>query len=217
MDGKSNRNPFVKLWTLAALAAVVGAFALAGCGIGAGRDSAAVTDVESIGAHLSPVEVLSGDGAQLRARFNADTSKTRLVMLVSPTCPFCRDGARVVHDDVIARIDDERLVAYVVWEPIMEADTERAAREATALLPDDRVVNYWVRSDDVGKLFQSPVDLTSEPAWDVYLVYERGVRWSDASPPRPSYFMHQLRGRLPDDRMLDVARLRDEIGAMLDR
>ena len=99
---------------------------------------------------------------------------------------------------------------YAVWEPILRTDDERAARKATILLPDPRVVHYWVASREVGKLFQEPIELTTEPAWDVYLVYPRGVRW-DESVPVPDHFMHQLGGRLPAPQRLDAAKLAEQI------
>ena len=104
---------------------------------------------------------------------------------------------------MLARIDDPNLAVYAVWEPILRTDNERAARKATALFPDARVKQYWVDVRDLGRLFQSPIGLQHEVAWDVYLVYPPGVMWESADPPRPDYFMHQLVGRLPDSQVLD--------------
>ena len=103
---------------------------------------------------------------------------------------------------------------YAVWEPILKTDNERAARKATALLDDPRVEHYWVSTRDVGKLFQDPIGLTTEPAWDVYLVYPRGVSW-DQSPPRPAFFMHQLGGRLPAEKRLHATKLAARLKAIL--
>jgi len=107
---------------------------------------------------------------------------------------------------VLEHIDDGDLKVYAVWEPILRTDDERAARKATVLLDDPRVEHFWISTRDVGEMFQEPINLTAEPAWDVYLVYPRGVTW-DSSPPEPAYFMHQLRGRLPDASRLDAAQL----------
>ncbi len=101
-----------------------------------------------------------------------------------------------------------------MWEPILRTDNERAARKAAALLDDPRVKHFWVSSLDVGKMFQQPIGLTTEPAWDVYLVYSRGRSW-DQSAPKPDYFMHQLRGRLPDTQRLDGATLSVQLKSLL--
>jgi hypothetical protein len=42
-------------------------------------------ELEAAADHSSLVEILSDDGSELRARFNADSMTTRLLMLLSPT------------------------------------------------------------------------------------------------------------------------------------
>ena len=112
-----------------------------------------------------------------------------------------------MQTQVLERVESASLAVYAVWEPILKTDDERSSRQATTLFPDDRVSNYWVDTRAVGRLFQAPIELTTEPAWDVYLLYAPGVVWEEDGPPRPNYFMHQLGGRLPDDRRLDGAKL----------
>ena len=70
------------------------------------------------------------------------------------------------------------------------------------MLPDPRVQHYWTDDQRVGEMFQSPLGLKDEPAWDVYLVYAPGILWRGSTPPKPTYFMHQL-GGLPTSRRLD--------------
>jgi hypothetical protein len=121
----------------------------------------------------------------------------------------------VVQDNVVHEIMSRNLAVYVVWEPILRPDDERSSRKATTFFPDERVKNYWANTQEVGKLFQAPIDLRSEPAWDVYLVYPPGVAWNGAIPPKPRFFMHQLGGRLPDDLLLDGERLASELRGIL--
>ena len=121
----------------------------------------------------------------------------------------------MVQTNVLDEISDANLAVYAVWEPILRTDDERSSRKATTLFPDGRVTNYWVDTPEVGKLFQAPIGLTTEPAWDVYLVYPPGVRWEKDTPPRPEFFMHQLGGRLPDSQRLDGSKLADGIRALL--
>jgi len=122
----------------------------------------------------------------------------------------------VVQQDVLDEIESDRLAVYAVWEPILKTDDEPSSRKAVILLPGKRVKHYWVHNQDVGELFQPAIDLAGEPAWDVYLVYEPGVKWTDDAPPKPGYFMHQLRGRLPDGRVLHGPMLRRQIEKRLD-
>lgn len=118
---------------------------------------------------------------------------------------------------MLREIPSKNLAVYAVWEPILRTDDERSSRRATTLSPDERVTNYWASTTDVGTLFQSPIGLTTEPAWDVYLFYPPGVKWESDVPPRPEFFMHQLGGRLPDDSRLDGHKLAESIKRMLSK
>ena len=123
-----------------------------------------------------------------------------------------------MQEHVLETINSNELVVYAVWEPILRTDDERSSRKATTLFPDKRVRNYWVGSQDVGKAFQHPLDLTTEPAWDVYLLYPPEVKWeSGQPPPRPAFYMHQLGGRLPDGRGLDGPGLAAEVRSILSK
>ena len=107
-----------------------------------------------------------------------------------------------MHKHVFEAIANESLKSYAVWEPILRTDDERSARKATTILPDTRVHHYWIESQAVGEMFQAPLGLKGEPAWDVYLVYPPGIEWKGSKPPQPAYYMHQ-RGSLPADRRLN--------------
>ncbi|MCH8816068.1 MAG: hypothetical protein IH957_13450 [Chloroflexi bacterium] len=79
------------------------------------------------------------------------------------------------------------------------------------------MTHYWIDNRDVGKLFQTPIGLTTEPAWDVYLLYGPGVTWEQDGPPQPAFWMHQLGvevGVDPDLR-LDATRLYRELIKLL--
>jgi len=109
----------------------------------------------------------------------------------------------VARNQVLDRVVSPELAAYFVWEPVLGDDDEDAARRATVLVPDSRARHYWAPTDSTAWAFQAALPLVDEFAWDVYLVYDRGVEWTGKNPPAPTYYMHQLVGRLPDGRMLD--------------
>jgi hypothetical protein len=122
-----------------------------------------------------------------------------------------------VRSEVLDVIADSSLAVYAVWEPILMTDSETSARRAVSLLPDPRVRHYWTDAPSLGLLYQEPIGLRAEPAWDVYLVYAPGATWEEgALPPAPDWFMHQLGDRLPEDRAFDAPKLagilRDIIG-----
>lgn len=123
----------------------------------------------------------------------------------------------MVHEQVLKRVDDADLRVYVLWEAILRSDSERAARRATMLLPDPRVVHFWAPSVETPEIFRQALPLEEGPAWDVYLVYPPGVTWTGTAPPEPAYYMHQLSGRLPAALHLQgdslAARVRQAAGA----
>jgi hypothetical protein len=91
---------------------------------------------------------------------------------------------------VLSRIPSKKLTAFVVWVPQL-LGTHDAAVASSRWIDDPRTHHYWDGADATGLLY-SRVLQTPGPAWDVYLVYARGVRWSAALPPRPTFWMQQL-------------------------
>lgn len=81
------------------------------------------------------------------------------------------------------------------------------------LVTDRRVVHYWDPEEVLGRAYQQILP-TPGPAWDVYLLFRRGVRWSDTTPPKPDFWMHQLSG-VTDAPRLDPKVLRDQVERLL--
>jgi len=160
--------------------------------------------------------IVLGEGVEaLRTAFNEDADKPRLLMLVSPTCGPCCEGASVMQRDVLEQIDDPSLRAYVTWVPILPSDSEDAAGTSSGIVEDVRVAQFW----DAQKALPGPFALMlglpeGWPAWDVYMVYPVGATWGDA-PPAPAFWHHQLGDQL-DAATLDgeafAARLRTLLG-----
>lgn len=112
---------------------------------------------------------------------------------------------------VLDRIDSPDLAAYFVWVPVLGEDDEDAARRATVFVPDSRASHYWAATDSTAWAYRAALRLADEFAWDVYLVYDRGIEWTGEHPPAPTYYQHQLVGRLPDANVLDGPLLRERV------
>ena len=83
-------------------------------------------------------------------------------------------------------------------------------------LPDSRIAFYWDGKGELTKSYSRVLKLGEDrPAWDVYLVFDRGVEWT-MEPPAPNSWMHQLRG-LSAERRLDGNALAIEINKTLKR
>ena len=100
---------------------------------------------------------------------------------------------------------DPRLAVFVIWEP-KHGGTERDATDAEGLVPDPRATQWWDASGATMTLFAHALALHQD-AWDVYLVYPPGARWDGGDPPPPAFWMHQLGGDAPPDKILDGAAL----------
>jgi hypothetical protein len=154
---------------------------------------------------------LSRDGRELKAAFNADQGAAKILLIVSPTCPMCRSGAQVIEDSVLAQLGGDRPKVYVVWTKKLFGDNRDAASNAASLVPDRRARHFWDPTGYLGKQYGKTLELPGGRrfAWDVYLIFDPKVSWTDA-PPVPAFWMHQLGGQKPELR-LDGARFREAV------
>src|SRR5690242_7118966 len=114
---------------------------------------------------------------------------------------MCRQGASVIQDQVLRTIKDASVRVYVVWVPILETDHSAPGQETLSLVSDKRAAHFWDSEGTLPGPFQSTLGLPpSCPAWDVYLLYRPGVKWTNR-PPAPTYWQHQLGGVTPAARL----------------
>ncbi len=159
------------------------------------------------------VTLLSSDASKLKSQFNQDKGHSRLLLFVSPICPACVKGARIIQEDVLSTIDDDNLRVYVVWEPILPGDSVKQAQKSARLVTDPRVKQYWIPDRKLAVAFMKPLGLKEMPAWDVYLAYSPKVTW-DADVPDPVFFSHQL-PELPSQTRLDGEAFAKQLKSLL--
>lgn len=150
----------------------------------------------------------------LRADFNAMDDKLRLVFLSGPSCGICLRGMDDLNESIVQSLqDDPRVHTFVVYLPTLGAEEKHAAA-AVALMQGSRIDHYWDGKGESGLLFQEALDIDAY-AWDIWMLYEPGARWSaDAAPPPPPFWQHQLMG-LPDEQRLDADEFAAEVTARL--
>ena len=134
----------------------------------------------------------------LRTAFNNASDEVRVVALLSPRCPFCQKGQRVVESVFTKFAKDDRLRGFVVWLPMLPSDDASAARAQAGSFVDRRVAQQWDGDRASGKLVAKTLQLKGD-AWDVYLLYAPGVKWTGDEPPAPTFWMHQLRAETGAD------------------
>ena len=106
----------------------------------------------------------------------------------------CIQGARVVQEAVLERLDSENLMVHVVWTPVMPSDDRASVNDAQEIFSDPRVQQYWDADVSTGIAFKDFVELPPDNdtlAWDIYFVYEPGAEWK-CDPPTPTDWWHQL-------------------------
>ena len=139
--------------------------------------------------------VVGNTSAAVRSAFNADTGKVRVVMVVSPTCGACLEGASEVSEQV-AKINQGKTVPlYVLWVP-RRGGQEKDVPNATRVIVDASAHEFWDGNNLLGVQYRQVLGWRGN-AWDVYMVYGPKAQWNGDLPPVPDFFMHQTSERGP--------------------
>lgn len=139
-----------------------------------------------------PVSLAGYRTDELRTEFNRASDRVRVVALLSPTCGICQKGQRVVQSVFSKHANDARLRGFVVWLPMLPSDSKESAGAQAASFVDGRMMQQWDGDRASGNLLAKTLGLKGS-AWDVYLLYAPGVKWTGDQPPAPTFWMHQLR------------------------
>lgn len=148
------------------------------------------------------------DGAafdSLRTEFNQSLDRTRVILLLSQSCPYCLKGAAKIQD-VLDRHKDTPLAVYVIWQPILPTDWSRPGSHVLARLHDSRVQQYFDGGHRVAALLgKMSADQQLDPEccwsrglpWDLLAVYEPGMEWHN-SLPSPALFKGTVEDAAPE-------------------
>lgn len=169
-------------------------------------------------ASVGKLEDLAPTGANLIDLFNQDRGKVRLVAVLSPTCPMCKNGSRILERYVLEHIADPNLRVYIVWEKIRVDDSRQHALKSAAFAGDPRVTNFWSEKRVIGETFRETAGFKMSPAWDVFLLFPPGVAWEKGAAPAPKAMMCNLMGSPQDATSLprfNGAQLEEQVKALL--
>jgi len=119
----------------------------------------------------------------------------------------------VGREQILETLNSDNVKVFVVWTPVLREDDRKTANEATQLIGNNRVQQFWDDDKSLGLSFGKIVTLPRERtlAWDVYLLFDPGAEWRD-EPPVPADWMHQLG---IDERTLDGDQLRTSVEELL--
>src|SRR5438132_1136451 len=104
--------------------------------------AACCNPVESTNAAPQAVSVVDSL-APIKAAFNAHADKPRVVVLVSPTCSECVLGAQAVRKSIMDHFAASGVFALVVWEPMLEPDSEAAARQSSGIFAETPAAQFY--------------------------------------------------------------------------
>lgn len=189
------------------------ALAMLGVGCASRQPVACCNPAEAPAGAPQPVVVVESL-EPIKAAFNANADKPRVLLLVSPVCSECVFGAEVARKSIMDRFATSGVYAVVVWEPMLEPDNEAAARQSSGIFtgvpatqfydPDRHAGWAYERAHFAGKWdevekalpadhwLRHTVDRKPDPSpeWDVYMLFKPGVRWESQSPKPDAFIRH---------------------------
>ena len=170
-----------------------------------------------VDAPASGYVTLDANGEPFKNAFNAAEGKVRVVAYVAPTCGGCLRGAKLLQDDVLGSVRDDRVEVLVVWVPKNGA-RERHVDRVIKLVTDDRATHYWDEHGYVVDALDERLGLTGRACAGAFLVYGPDVRWTGDAPPDPAYWSdahsREFEQHGPD---FDPEVLEREVRALLDK
>lgn len=130
------------------------------------------------------------DLAAFKAQFNESAAGTRVILLISPSCPYCLKGA-ADFERVLESHADAPLTVFAVWQPILPTDWGRPGTRPLHRLDDPRVRQYWDPDHSVALELLNAGEANccydKGVPWDLMAVFESGSLWGD-SLPKPVLF-----------------------------
>ncbi|HZM22128.1 MAG TPA: hypothetical protein VFC02_10310 [Anaerolineales bacterium] len=110
----------------------------------------------------------------------------------------------------------ENFYGAIIWTPMVVTDSQDAASVRESIFSDFRVKQLWDPARICGQYLSRTLNLTSTPAWDVYLVYPPDHSWDQELPPAPKFWMHQL-DEQKQSLFLEPTRLKQYVQTLIER
>lgn len=145
------------------------------------------------GGTVGSLQILDQNAEPLRAQFNQDAGKVRLLFILDPVCATCLRGLADLDRDLVRSLPPDVSV-YLVHVPVI-GGREKHIEGAASLVHNTSARHYWDPSGSFGEQAGEALRLRSrgEPvyAWDVWMVFGPEAVWGDRLP-QPRQLMHQL-------------------------
>ena len=120
---------------------------------------------------------------EIKNEFNAAKDDVRVLLLLSPTCPICLQGASA-FDHILGDVPGKPVRTFVVWEPVLLTDWSSPSTATLGRISHMQAMQFWDRerliSHSMGEHDRHSI------VWDYIAVYSGGALW-EARPPEPLY------------------------------
>lgn len=160
-----------------------------------GLESCAVVHPEGL-PEGPPAPSLAASLDALRADFNANVQRARVVAFLSPTCPYSGQSIDAL-EEALRMEPDADVRVLVVWLDELPQDCVEAGQLAAMRLSDPRVAFYHDDRRRASMVLARQVLPTAAVSRTV-LCYEPGVEWGE-EPPQPVRVAHQMGRIAPSD------------------
>jgi mercuric ion transport protein len=127
----------------------------------------------------------------LKEAFNKKTDKVRFVTILSSTCGWCLQGAQAVQQAVIENMAEKDIEVIIVWTNMLKSDDKENAYKAASMFKDPAIVQYFDAKNEFGDLVARRLNPEGTKAWDIYMFFDKDVKWNE-NLPRPFDYAHQL-------------------------
>lgn len=156
-------------------------------------------DIPTDAALNDTVEITSLEKSinSFKEKFNHYKNKVRIISIPNPSCLACVKGQRYVNDLFKEELNnDTSIVGLTAWISVDGWGNFNDAKKLAPEIIDERMFHFWDPEMSLGKLFKKPLNFKNEypTAWDVYMIYEKGITWEGTHPPPPTFWMHQVKG-----------------------
>ena len=153
-----------------------------------------------------PVTVLSVSAREFINAFDEASDRVRLVLVFSPTCGHCLQGASQVQE-ILRQRPKAKIKVLVLWSPVLKNDSESRAINASAYLSDGRAEHFWDLWSFGVRLYTKQLRYPKgDIAWDIFVVYKPQLVWIQTAPD-PTLWMqdrHLDHGLKYDQQLLET-------------
>jgi hypothetical protein len=98
---------------------------------------------------------------------------------------------------VLEKFNRPDISVTIVWIRMLPNDSIETATSAARPFTDRRVRHFYDPEKQVGKDIAGSLQWEGRIAWDIYLFYAPGQKWTNLPPP-PALYSHQLTNEWAD-------------------